>query len=174
MMSKDWVFKLRPMRRADLEQVLALEERIFPTPWSMNSYVFELEQNPASEQWVIAARGRQGAWQVAAYSVCWVLGDEVHIANLAVSPEFRRMGLGRRLLSHVLTRAAEEGLRHATLEVRAGNLAAQALYSNFGFQIAARRKHYYRDNHEDALLMHLAHLDAVATNETRMVLVEGK
>jgi ribosomal-protein-alanine N-acetyltransferase len=151
------------MRNADLDQVYALEEMIFPTPWSLNSYKFELEQNTASQQWVIESSQDSKDWNVAAYSVCWLLGDEVHIANLAVSPRYRRLGLGRALLTHVLARAAAEGIHSATLEVRAGNQAAQDLYASFGFQTVATRKGYYKDNHEDALLMQLPHLDNIPT-----------
>lgn len=153
-------FKLRRMRRADVTEVFALEQRIFPTPWTQKSYEFELERNPASEQWVIEAGGEEGESQVVAYSVCWMLGEEMHIANIAVAPRFRRRGLGRRLLAHVLNRAAEKGLQSATLEVRAGNQAAQALYARFGFVEIGRRLRYYSDNHEDALLLQLPRLNA--------------
>jgi ribosomal-protein-alanine N-acetyltransferase len=155
------VFKLRAMRREDIEQVYALETRIFPTPWSLNSYLFELERNTASEQWVIETWAEHDEWQIVAYSVCWKLGDELHIANLAVAPDFRNKGLGRRLLAHVLTRAVEGEMQSATLEVRSGNRAAQALYASFGFQVVGRRKRYYRDNNEDALLMQLPHLQEI-------------
>lgn len=152
-------FKLRRMRRSDIDQVHALEERIFPTPWTRKSYEFELEHNPASEQWVIEVWAEQNEWLIVAYSVCWQLGDELHVANIAVAPKFRRLGLGRRLLHHVLARAAEKGMKSATLEVRSGNLAAQALYAHFGFEVVGRRKRYYSNNREDALLMQLTHLD---------------
>ena len=164
-------FKLRRMRRTDVAEVFALEQRIFPTPWTQKSYEFELEHNPASEQWVIEAGGEEAEGQVVAYSVCWTLGDEMHIANIAVAPRFRRGGLGRRLLAHVLNRAVEKGLQSATLEVRAGNRAAQALYASFGFMEIGRRPRYYSDNHEDALLMQLPRLDAArlaAQREARL------
>jgi ribosomal-protein-alanine N-acetyltransferase len=90
--------------------------------------------------------------------VCWLLGDELHIANIAVAPKFRRLGLGRRLLGHVLHRAAEKGMQSATLEVRVGNRAALSLYESYGFQEVGRRKRYYSDNREDALLLQLPHL----------------
>lgn len=153
-------FNLRRMRRADVAEVFALEQRIFPTPWTQKSYEFELERNPASEQWVIEAGSEEGEAQVVAYSVCWMLGDEIHIANIAVAPRFRRKGLGRRLLAHVLTLAAEKSMQSATLEVRAGNQAAQALYASFGFVEIGRRPRYYSDNHEDALLLQLPRLKA--------------
>lgn len=149
------------MRSEDLDQVHTLEELIFPTPWSLNSYKFEIEQNTASQQWVIESSEDGKDWQVAAYAVCWFLGDEVHIANLAVSPKYRRLGLGRTLLAHMLARASADGLLSATLEVRAGNKAAQDLYSSFGFTAVATRKAYYQDNREDALLMQLSHLETV-------------
>ena len=155
-------FKLRRMSRSDIDQVHALEERIFPTPWTRKSYEFELERNPASEQWVIEAWAEHSEWVIIAYSVCWRLGDELHIANIAVSPGFRRRGLGRRLLHHVLARAARKGMRSATLEVRSGNQAARALYASFGFEVVGKRKRYYSNNGEDALLMQLAQLDPVA------------
>jgi ribosomal-protein-alanine N-acetyltransferase len=164
-------FKLRPMRREDLAPVHALELVIFPTPWSLNSYEFELERNPASEQWVIE---QVFSKQVVAYSVCWILGDELHIANLAVAAEFRRQGLGRRLLEHMLHRAAADGLHSATLEVRAGNQAAQSLYTSFGFHEVARRKGYYRDNHEDALLMQLPHIEANIPTEADIEIVKDR
>ncbi|MGH2581736.1 MAG: ribosomal protein S18-alanine N-acetyltransferase [Anaerolineales bacterium] len=151
-------FRLRAMRPSDLVQVHALETRIFPTPWSMKSYQFELERNPASEQWVIET-GNENDPEVVAYTVCWVLGDEIHIANLAVAPEFRRLGLASRLLIHALNRGSVDSLRSATLEVRAGNQAAQALYERYGFHVVGRRKKYYRDNNEDALLMQLPNLE---------------
>lgn len=153
-------FKLRRMRRADVPEVFALEQRIFPTPWTQKSYEFELERNPASEQWVIEASSEADEAQVVAYSVCWMLGDEMHIANIAVAPRFRRKGLGRRLLAHVLNRAAEKGLQSATLEVRASNQAALVLYARFGFVEIGRRPRYYSDNHEDALLLQLPQLNA--------------
>lgn len=156
-MSQLPTFNLRPMCATDLEPVHQLDELIFPTPWSLNSYKFELEQNTASHQWVIETDGL-----VAAFIVCWYLGDEVHIANLAVSPQFRRMHLGRTLLAYALNRAYEDGMRSATLEVRVGNKAAQSLYASYGFEVVATRKGYYQDNREDALLMQLPHLTPIA------------
>lgn len=158
-------YLLRAMRPEDLPQVYALEIAIFPTPWSLNSYQFELERNPASELWVIEARDGAGQSQIAAYLVAWLLIDEVHIANIAVAPDFRHLGLGRRLLRHTLRQAAEDGLRYATLEVRVGNKAARALYKSFGFEVAGRRRRYYRDNNEDALTMRLEALDRVLLAE---------
>ena len=159
-------FFLRPMRVEDIAGVHALEERIFPIPWSLESYHFEVERNPASKPWVVEAEDRQGRSCIAAYIVPWLLVDELHIANIAVAPQYRRLGLGRRMLSHVLMRAAVDGAIRATLELRASNDAAKALYEEMGFRQVGRRKHYYGDNGEDALLMQLAVLDSeIAENQ---------
>jgi len=147
--------RLRKMRSEDVAAVHALELAIFPTPWSLNSYEFEVSENQASEPWVAEVRREDGEAVIAGYVVPWLLLDEVHIANIAVAPLFRRKGLARRMLQHVLDRAAEKGAQRASLEVRAGNAAAQALYASFGFEEVGRRKRYYHDNGEDALLLEL-------------------
>lgn len=141
------------MQVADVAAVHELEEQIFPTPWSLNSYFFEVQQNSASHQWVMEAQYPDHN-EIAAYAVCWLLGgEEFHVANIAVASRYRRQGLGRRLLAFVLAAGAELGASSAALEVRAGNVEAQALYTQFGFEVVAVRKGYYQDNHEDALLM---------------------
>jgi ribosomal-protein-alanine N-acetyltransferase len=157
-------YKLRRMRRTDIDQVFALEQIIFPTPWSLKSYEFELESNPASRQWVIETQELGDDWHIVAFSVCWILGDEVHIANFAVASAYRRRGLGHRLLRHILECAQEEGMHSATLEVRAGNQAAQGLYAAYGFQQVGLRKQYYSDNREDALLLQLPNLERASAN----------
>ena len=79
--------------------------------------------------------------------------DKTHITNIAIHPAFRRRGLGRRLLIHLLELAVEKGVSKATLEVRRSNEAAQRLYLGFGFEMIAVRKHYYSEENEDALVM---------------------
>jgi len=81
--------------------------------------------------------------------------DEVHIATIAVHPEHRGQRISQQLLTVVLRAALQRGARLATLEVRAGNEAAQALYRRFKFELVGRRPHYYHDNHEDALIMNV-------------------
>jgi [ribosomal protein S18]-alanine N-acetyltransferase len=87
--------------------------------------------------------------------VVWYIIDEVHIATLAVHPDYRRQGVANRLIVTVLQKALYHGFKTVTLEVRAGNLAAQALYRKFGFEIVGKRPHYYKDNQEDAYIMTL-------------------
>jgi ribosomal-protein-alanine N-acetyltransferase len=92
----------------------------------------------------------------------WLIVDEAHIATLATHPGFRRQGIGERLLLTALAAAREEGARRAFLEVRAGNLGAQALYKKYGFSVDGVRPRYYKDNNEDAILMSLDGLHTLA------------
>jgi len=85
--------------------------------------------------------------------VLWLIIDEAHVATIATHPDFRRQGIGRKLLFHALMAAKAEGARTALLEVRVSNLAAQEMYRKFGFVEVNRRPHYYSDNGEDAILM---------------------
>jgi len=153
-------FSLRRMQSADIAEVHALEEEVFPTPWSINSYQFEVERNAASKPWVLLTDDGQGKTTIAGYVVPWLLVDEVHIANIAVAPQFRRLGLARKLMRHSLFEASQDGAVSASLEVRASNAAAQALYKELGFIEVGRRKHYYHNNGEDALLMLLPSLQS--------------
>jgi ribosomal-protein-alanine N-acetyltransferase len=92
--------------------------------------------------------------------VVWLIVDEAHVATLATHPDHRRQGIGRRLLAHVLRHMLQDGARSSFLEVRESNLAAQEMYRKFGYEVKGRRRHYYRDNDEDAILMNLDSLNA--------------
>jgi ribosomal-protein-alanine N-acetyltransferase len=83
----------------------------------------------------------------------WVVETNAHVVTLAVRPESRRHGLGRQMMAALLLEARRRGAAEVTLEVRASNLPAQQLYANLGFQVVARRRGYYPDNNEDALVM---------------------
>ncbi len=143
---------IRRMTLEDLGAVLQIDRLSFPLPWSERSYRFELTQNPASNMLVVEGRD-EGAPRVIGYAGYWMLVDEAHISTLAVHPDYRRRGLGAKLLRQLLDDAARSGADMATLEVRVSNQAAVNLYHKFGFQIVGRRSRYYRDNGEDALLM---------------------
>ncbi|MDH5506070.1 MAG: ribosomal protein S18-alanine N-acetyltransferase [Anaerolineae bacterium] len=151
---------IRQMRLEDLEQVMEIEERVFPTPWSMNSYRFELTENQASRLWVCQASTTQQENLIAGMIVVWLLVDEAHIGTIAVDLPFRRQGIACRLLHTALQACVGEGAISASLEVRQHNSAAQGLYHRFGFRPVGRRQHYYHDNGEDAILMNLDHLSA--------------
>lgn len=136
------------MSGLDLDEVLAIERASFPTPWSRESFLFEIEENPFAWN-VVLREGRR----VVAYACLWVVDLELKINNIAVHPGARRRGFGRRLLREVLERGRARGCVEAALEVRPSNDAARELYRSFGFRDVGRRKGYYQDTREDAILM---------------------
>jgi ribosomal-protein-alanine N-acetyltransferase len=144
---------IRPMRLDDLQEVQAIDRASFSLPWPPSSYRYELEDNQFSFLYVAEDRREAGTSRVVGMIVVWMIMDESHIATLAVLPEFRRRGISQRLLKVALMEAIQRGARLATLEVRANNRVAQALYRRFRFVVVGRRARYYQDNQEDALIM---------------------
>jgi ribosomal-protein-alanine N-acetyltransferase len=144
---------IRKMTLEDIPAVIELDKISFSLPWPERSFRFEITDNPVARCWVAEADGR-----LAGMLVGWLLVDEIHIATIATHPDFRRQGIGRKLLSHTLSRAMDEGARSSFLEVRESNLAAQEMYREFGYEVVGRRKRYYKDNDEDAILMNLESL----------------
>jgi ribosomal-protein-alanine N-acetyltransferase len=155
------VILIRSMQREDIEQVVAIDRLSFSLPWSANSYRFELFENTTSRLWVSEYVKDGCPSRIVAMIVVWNIVDEAHIATIAVHPEYRRLGIGKHLLAFALQDAAQQGMRTATLEVRAGNLAAQTMYRQFGFITAGVRLRYYQDNQEDAMIMSVS-LDNLA------------
>jgi ribosomal-protein-alanine N-acetyltransferase len=145
------------MTLEDLPEVLAIDRLSFPSPWPERSYRYELAENRASTL-LVADREEDGSRRVVGYLGFWLIADEVHISTLAVHPDERGQGIGRRLLQDGLRVARARGARMATLEVRPSNKVAIELYRDFGFKLVGRRAGYYRDNGEDALLMTLHRL----------------
>lgn len=137
-----------PMAVSDLDQVLDIERASFPTPWTRAAFCYEIEQNKVARCTVL--RGRRG---IVGYLCLWEIGHEIHITNLAVHPEWRRRGVGRRLLAGALAEGIVRGVVLAFLEVRPSNTRALALYESLGFQVIGRRNGYYFDTGEDALVM---------------------
>jgi len=137
-----------PMTVADLEQVLAIENIAFSSPWSRNSFLYELTENKRAVYLTAKEADR-----VVGYTGMWVIFDEGHITNLAVHPDFRRQGIGGRLLDELAIAAKERGVSRLTLEVRLSNTGAQLLYTQKGFVSSGVRRRYYRDNNEDAVIM---------------------
>ncbi|HVP01126.1 MAG TPA: ribosomal protein S18-alanine N-acetyltransferase [Solirubrobacteraceae bacterium] len=130
---------------ADLPQVIAIERRAFPTPWSLAMFVLELSK-PGG---ICLAARRDGA--LVGYVICSRYEDVWHIMNVAVDPSERRRGAATALLSEVLARVGPDG--RLTLEVRPSNDGAIRLYERFGFLPAGMRRRYYQDNGEDAVIM---------------------
>jgi ribosomal-protein-alanine N-acetyltransferase len=142
---------IEPMRLEDLTEVVAIEKATFPNPWPRESFKYEIEKNPFSYPTVARTKGNDGA-EVAGYCVKWVVFDYMHIQNIAVHPEHQRRGLGRFLLEEALMRGKRLGAKFVQLEVRESNLAAQRLYISMGFRKVGKRKRYYSNPREDALL----------------------
>ena len=132
----------------DVDEVLVIERASFQTPWSRSAFRYELTQNRVARSLVMRA-GRQ----LVGYICLWEIGHEVHITNLAVHPSFRRRGVGRNLLARTLDDARAGGAELVFLEVRPTNVEALALYESAGFRVIGRRKGYYFDTGEDALVM---------------------
>jgi [ribosomal protein S18]-alanine N-acetyltransferase len=144
--------RIEPMRVADLDQVLQIERVSFRTPWPRQAFLHELERNQVAALWVARAE-RPGAAPVVGYLCLWVVADEVHVTNLAVDPARRGEGIGRLLLGTLLVHHRARGARRAFLEVRPGNVEARRLYQGLGFREVGRRRGYYVDTGEDALLL---------------------
>ena len=138
---------IRRMRREDVDAVMAIDRQCFRVPWSKTA--FDAEARNVSGYYLVAeSRGI-----VRGYIGAWIIMDEVHITTLGVDPGMRRQRIGERLLAAVLEEGVRRGARRATLEVRAGNRAAQQLYEKYGFFPVSRRLRYYTDNAEDAVVM---------------------
>jgi ribosomal-protein-alanine N-acetyltransferase len=138
------------MTEADLEQVVAIDQVSFSLPWPARSFYYELTDNLASRCWVAEADGR-----VAAMMVGWLIVDELHVATIATRPDYRGRGIGKKLMLYALHTAGDEGVVRSFLEVRDSNAVALSMYRNLGFVVDGRRKEYYKDNNEDAILMSL-------------------
>lgn len=145
---------IRKMAMEDLEQVIAIDQVSFSLPWPSRTFQYELTDNPASRCWVAELDGR-----VAAMLVGWLIVDELHIATIATHPDLRGQGIGKAILLHALRSARDEGALKSFLEVRASNVTAQKMYKSFGYVEDGRRKEYYKDNAEDAILMSLNDLN---------------
>ena len=146
--------QIRKMRLEDIPAVVQLDQVSFSLPWPERSFRYELTNNPASRSWVAEVDGH-----VIGMIVGWMLVDEMHIATIATHPEYRRQGIASKLLSHILLQSIDEGALTSFLEVRESNHAAQEMYRKFGYEKTGRRRRYYRDNDEDAILMHLNSLN---------------
>ncbi len=137
----------RPMTKADLPAVAELEILCFRSPWTLNMLKGELK-NRLAHYHVLELDGK-----IVAYAGMWVLFDEAHITNVAVSPDHRRKGYGRRIMLESMQAAVRHHATQMTLEVRETNFSAQALYEGLGFSMAGRRKKYYSDTNEDAFIL---------------------
>lgn len=153
--------QIRAMQPEDLPEVQAIDRFSFTLPWPESAYRHEIEDNRLSLCLVAEAQEPGVEAHIVSMIVVWLVLDEAHIATIATHPDYRQRGIARALLAVALRQSIQRGAKSATLEVRASNLHAQALYQQFGFDIVGRRRRYYRDNQEDALLMTVNALDEI-------------
>jgi ribosomal-protein-alanine N-acetyltransferase len=139
------------MGRADLSEILAIEEESFSSPWTPGMFAQELENKLA--QCLVIRITSEGKSIIGAYIVFRLIADEAHLHNLAVKKEFKRHGLAQILLETIKNIAMQVGINACTLEVRESNKEAISLYRKCGFVVKGRRPLYYTDTHEDALIM---------------------
>lgn len=131
-----------------IEDILTVEHLSFSVPWSRQSFIDEIQQNKYARYFVAICDGK-----VVGYAGMWVVCDEGHITNIAVHPDYRKTGIGSKLMEALIKAAEAEGAAELTLEVRKGNFEALVLYQKYGFMTEGVRKGYYSDNNEDALIM---------------------
>jgi ribosomal-protein-alanine N-acetyltransferase len=137
---------IRRLTYADLPQVIAIERRAFTTPWSLAMFVLELSKPTG----ICLAALRDG--RVVGYLVCSRYDTVWHLMNVAVDDRLLRQGIATALMEHLFSEADGAGEQY-TLEVRTSNGSAIRLYERFGFRAAGRRRGYYHDNREDAVIM---------------------
>jgi len=117
---------LRKMTVDDVPAVVELDQKSFSLPWPERSFRFELTDNPASRCWVADLDGK-----IVGMIVVWLIVDEAHVATVATHPDYRRQGIGKRLLAYALRQMIQDGARSSFLEVRESNLVAQEMYQKF-------------------------------------------
>ncbi|HIU26697.1 MAG TPA: ribosomal protein S18-alanine N-acetyltransferase [Candidatus Copromorpha excrementigallinarum] len=132
----------------DAEAIYQIERLCFPDPWSRDSLIYELGENPRAF-YIVAVLDEK----VVGYAGMWWIEDEGHITNVAVMPGYRNRKIGQGIVDVMLDFTSGEGIRHHTLEVRRSNEAAIKLYEKMGFRTEGVRRGYYLNNGEDALIM---------------------
>ncbi|HEY7829492.1 MAG TPA: ribosomal protein S18-alanine N-acetyltransferase [Solirubrobacteraceae bacterium] len=145
-------FEIRRLGYPDLPQVIAIERRAFPTPWSLAMFVLELSKPAGICLAALLPDGRSRRSTLAGYLICSRYDTVWHIMNIAVDPSHRRLGIATELLASLYARVQDANARY-TLEVRQSNHSAIQLYEREGFRAAGLRRRYYQDNGEDALIM---------------------
>ena len=140
--------QIAPMRRRHIPSVLRIEAHVYPRPWSAGLFLSELAQRSSRAYFTAKHRGK-----VVGYAGIMLLGDEGHITNIAVDPDYHRNKIATRLMLALMDEARNRGARAVTLEVRKANTGAQVMYRLFGFQVVGLRRGYYVETGEDAYIM---------------------
>lgn len=139
----------RKMTLDDVDAVWTLEKEAFPTPWSRDAFVHEMIGNRFA--YYVVGEDEEG--EVVAFCGMWLVEDECHITNVAVTKRLRGQKIGEALMREAISITKAHGGRVMTLEVRVSNDTAKNLYYKLGFQDGGIRKNYYTDTQEDALVM---------------------
>lgn len=165
-------YNLRYMTLDDIPQVSEVDKVSFPLPWSVRSYVFEIRDNATSHMIVVEdttstdfgnrlmtmlrrLQGRSARPPIAGYGGFWLIDGEAHVSTIAVHPAYRGRGLGELLLAGMIKRSLTFNAEYSVLEVRVSNKNAITLYYKYEYEKVGERKNYYRDNNENAFLMHV-------------------
>lgn len=140
-------FALRDLRAEDLPRIVEIEQACFSTPWRRSTFEGLLRREDAD------LIGATVAGRLMGYAITWTIMDQAELGNVAVLGEARGRGLGRVLIQAALARVGRRGARECFLEVRESNQVARRLYESLGFGVIGRRRRYYANPVEDALVM---------------------
>jgi len=143
-------FYLRKMKEGDLPYILEIENVSFPNPWHEMTFRGEIYNQPISFPFVIVFKPQS---RVIGYLVFWKIKEQIQINNIAIHPDFRRMGIAEAVLQQVLGEIRKGGAKLVTLEVRPSNIAARSLYNKLGFDVLGIKENYYHHPLEPALVM---------------------
>lgn len=135
----------------DIDEILSIENASFPTPWSRDAFIREL-QIPISRS-LVAKMHKKQSNEIAGYVIYWVIAGEVQIHKIAVRKDVRNSEIGTKLIAEILRRSRKEEALLCMLEVGQSNESAKKLYEKFGFVVTEVRKKYYQESGEDALIM---------------------
>lgn len=139
---------VREMTEKDIDGVLAIEREVFTTPWSREAFVLEITKNELAK-YIVAEKDNK----IVGYGGIWLILDEGHITNIAVSSQYRGQGIGNLIVEKLIDVCEKKGIKNMTLEVRKSNLIAQSLYKKYDFIDCGVRRGYYSDTKEDAVIM---------------------
>lgn len=139
----------RKMTEADIDGVLKIEQEAFSLPWTRDAFVQEMTTN--LHAYYVVAENSEG--KIVGFCGMWIVVDESHITNVAVTEQLKGQGIGEGLMREAIRVSKESGVVLMTLEARVSNTVAQNLYRKLDFQNGGIRKGYYTDNQENALVM---------------------
>ncbi len=145
------ILRVEPMDRENLNSVLDIERRVFPQPWTREMFLNEIYEKPFSHTCVLKT---DSSLDAIGYTCFWVLAQELQLLTLAIAPAFQGQGYGNEFLRWILSVGKNKEVSKTFLEVRTSNQSAIRLYEKNGFHCISRRKNYYSNPQEDALIFH--------------------